>query len=80
MDSKDLQPRQDHIIGQALFRHVNYLYRLKSRMEKVGFMPNDPLFRDVAEAYDAVHKLSVQAQYLSCSSGVGLSPRGETKD
>jgi hypothetical protein len=75
MNSKDLQPWQAEVFGQALFRHVNYLYRLKSRMEKVGFLPGDPLFREVCEAYDAVHKLSVTLHYLSCTSGVGLSPK-----
>jgi len=75
MDSSDLQPWQAHVIGQALFPHVNYLYRLRRRMEQVGFKPGDPLFREVAEAYDAVQKLSVTLHYMSCTSGVGLSPR-----
>jgi hypothetical protein len=39
-------------------------------MEAVEFLPDDPLFRAVGEAYDAVHKLSVQIHYLGC----GMKP------
>jgi len=75
MNSSDLTPDQAAIVSKSIRRLLNYLYRLKSQMEKVGFKPCEPLFRDVCEAYDAVHKLSVTLHYLSCSTGVGLSPK-----
>jgi hypothetical protein len=54
MDSYDLQPWQAQIISNLVRRHLNYLYRLKSRMEKVGFRQSEPLFVKVKAAYDAV--------------------------
>jgi len=74
MDSKDLTTAQAQAISKSLFRLANYLYRLKSRMEKVGFLPSDPLFVKVKAAYDAVFDL----HYRGCSGGVGRSPtKGE---
>jgi hypothetical protein len=49
---------------------MNYLIRLQTRMEKVGFPPDDRLYKLVANAYDAAHRLSVEIHYLSCK-GVG---------
>jgi len=75
MDSKDLTPAQAAVINKALFHHLNYLCRLKARMEKRGFPLSDPLYQKVAAAYDAAHRLFIELHYLSCTSGVGLSPR-----
>jgi hypothetical protein len=57
---------------------MNYLVRLKTRMEEVGFPPADPLYKLVAGAYDAMHRLSVETHYLSCK-GVGR-PSAEGDD
>ena len=43
MDSKDITTAQAQAMSKWLFRPANYLYRLKSRMVKVGFKPIDPL-------------------------------------
>jgi hypothetical protein len=75
MDSQDITPAQAAAIGKIIGQHLRYLGKLQRRMNQVGFLPADPLFRDVAEAYDAIHKLNVSLHYLSCSSGVGRSPR-----
>jgi hypothetical protein len=75
MASEDLKPWQAKIIGNLVRRHLNYLYRLKSRMEKVGSLPSDQLFVKVKAAYDAVFDLSIDLHYRGCSGGVGLSPR-----
>jgi hypothetical protein len=37
MDSKDLTTAQAQAISKLLFHSLNYLCRLKSRMEDVGF-------------------------------------------
>ena len=75
MDSKDLTTAQAQAIRKSLFRLANYLYRLKSPMERVRFKPDDPLFVKVKAAYDAVFDLSIDLHYRGCSGGVGLSPR-----
>jgi hypothetical protein len=77
MDSNDLKPWQAQFIGKSLGRHLNYFYRLTRRMEKVGFLPCDPHFLSVCQAYDAVHRLFVELHYLSCTGGVGRSPKNE---
>jgi hypothetical protein len=54
-----------------------YLNRFRSRMERVDFLPNDPLFRLVCHAADAVRGLWVELHYLSCEHGAGRKPRKE---
>ncbi len=71
MDSDKLTTAQARLLSQALFPHVNYLFRLKTRMERAGFPPRDPLYVLVCDAYDAMHRLSVEIHYLSCEGGVG---------
>jgi hypothetical protein len=71
MDSEYLQPWQARRVHRALQPHLKYLYRLRARMEKVGFPPSDPLFQTVNRAYDSAHALYIQLHYLSCKSGTG---------
>ena len=71
MNRESLQPWQADRLFQALYPGMNYLSRLKLRMEQVGFLPDDPLYRHVAAAYDAMFSLRVELHYLSCRSGVG---------
>jgi len=40
-------------------------------LEKVGFLPSDPLYVRVRLAYDAMHSLCMDLHYRSCKSGVG---------
>jgi len=75
MNSDDLKPWQAQVISNLIRRYLNYLYRLKSRMDKVGFLHSDPLYLKVKVAYDAVFDLSIDLHYRGCSGGVGLSPR-----
>jgi hypothetical protein len=75
MDSKDLTTAQAQAISKSLFRLASYLYRLQSRMVKVGFLPSDPLYAKVKAAYDAVFDLTVDLHYRGCSSGVGMPPK-----
>jgi len=74
MDAKDLTTAQAQAISKSLFDSLNYLF-LNSRMEKVGFKPDDPLYVKVKAAYDAVFDLSIDLHYRGCSNGVGLSPK-----
>ena len=71
MNRESLQPWQADRLFQTLYPGMNYLSRLKRRMEQVGFLPDDPLYRHVAAAYDAMLSLRVELHYLSCRSDVG---------
>ena len=71
MDSSKLTKTQARQLHNALYPHCNYLFRLRRRMEQLGFTVHDPLFAAVTRAYNAMHELSVEIHYLSCESGVG---------
>ena len=75
MDSRSITTEQAKIMADAVRIQLNYLSRLRSRMERVGFPPADPLYREVHAAWAATHSLFVQLHYLSCKSGVGESIR-----
>ena len=57
MNSKALKAWQAKAICKALFPGVNYLVRLRRRMEVTGFPPNDDLYRQVCKAHEAVNHL-----------------------
>ncbi len=66
MDSRTLTVRQAEGLQQAIAQHAQYFGRLRNRMEKVGFVPGDPLYERVKKAHDATHDLSVHVHYLVC--------------
>jgi hypothetical protein len=76
MTSDDLTKSQANAIREALFPGMNYLYRLKTRMEKAGFPTHDKLYQLVLDAYEAANCLSVEVHYMSCN-GVGRPPRAD---
>ena len=41
-------------------RQLEYLGRLRTRMEVRGFPPGDPLYVSVVKAFEAVHELHVR--------------------
>ena len=65
MTSDDLTAEQASRLYEELFCHVNYLQRLRKRMEDLRFDRNDLLYMAVSEAYDAVWRLRQQAHGLS---------------
>jgi hypothetical protein len=71
-----LQHWQAGRVHESLGPSVRYLHRLKARMLKVGFTPDDLLYQLVTQAYDTMQVLSMQLHYLSCKSGVGR-PSGQ---
>jgi hypothetical protein len=75
MNRDALQTWQAKQLLDTLYPSLNFLFRLRRRMEKVGFPPNDPLFLHVCNAYDSMFKLRVELHYLSCKSGVGRPER-----
>ena len=74
MTSDNLTKSQATAIREALFPGMNYLYRLKTRMEKAGFPVKDKLYLLVCAAYEASNRLSNEVRYMSCD-GVGREPR-----
>jgi hypothetical protein len=82
MDRDSVTKDQAKALNTAIQPKLAYLFRLRERMTKAGFPPNDKLYRLVENAYDAMHRLFIELHYLSCD-GVGR-PSGtapaESKD
>jgi hypothetical protein len=78
MDRSTVKKSQAKVVSEALFPGMNYLFRLRERMQKAGFPHDDKLYKMVESAYDAMHRLSVEVHYLSCD-GVG-EPRPKEDD
>ena len=78
MDRSAVKKDQAKTINKALFPSLNYLFRLKERMEKVGFPHDDKLYLMACKAYDAVRALHGEMHYLSCD-GVGNPPKKDEK-
>ena len=51
-------------LSRGLYPVQNYLYRLRRRMEQVGFPRSAPLYALVDAAYDAVHRLNIHVHYM----------------
>jgi hypothetical protein len=77
VDSTTLTIARAKRMHDALAPTLGYLTRLRQRMDRVGFVPGDPLDRDVCTAHEAMHALLSRLHYLSCKSGVGASERRE---
>ena len=73
VNSSNLTPDQLKQLGEILRRQLNFLGRLRSRMERLGFRPDDRLYLATTEAFNAVHALHVECHYLTCPTGVGRS-------
>ena len=69
MDSGDLTTAEADRLYTALYSHLNYLRRLKRRMEDLRFPRDDKLYLAVAAAYEAVWQLRQEAHGLSRRMG-----------
>jgi hypothetical protein len=70
MTSDNLTADQASRLYDALFPHVNYLLRLKKRLEDLRFAGYDPLRLAAAKAYEAdwgatpeAHRRSIRIRY-----------------
>jgi hypothetical protein len=79
MERDDIKRWQARKIAETLHPSLNYLFRLRQRMEKKGFAPGDPYYQMVCRAYDGVQALWVQTHYLSCE-GAGATSSTEEDD
>lgn len=76
MSSDELTRTQVKAIRDALFPGLNYLLRLRRRMVKSGFPPDDPLLKLVNDAYEATWRLNVELNGMA-AIGAGRAPREE---
>src|SRR5262245_2425750 len=67
----DLTREQARAIKKKIRPMLGYLNRLKKRMDRRKFPHNDPLFNEVVNAADALHRLNVSIHYLSCGQSTG---------
>ena len=74
MSSDDLTKSQAKQLSESLFPGVNFLLRLKTRMEKSGFPQDDALYNLVSDAYDASWEL-YRELHMMAASGVGRQDR-----
>ena len=71
MTSDDLTKQQAEAINDKVRPMLNYLYRLRDRMEQRGFPQDDVLMAAVCRAYDAMHTLNVHSHNLTCRQEIG---------
>jgi hypothetical protein len=79
MDGKQLQPWQAAKLRDTVRHRLHFMNRLQRRMEKVGFLPDDPLLKLVRQAQASLHALFIEMHYRSCEGGVGR-PRNKDVD
>jgi hypothetical protein len=77
MNGESLKRWQLERIQKALQPNLNYLHRLRKRMDDTGFVPDDRLYRHVSEAYDKTYALLVELHYLIVGHGMGRPVRKE---
>jgi hypothetical protein len=75
MNSKDFTREQAQQIRESLLPALGYLSRLKQRMDQTRFPSDDPVYRDVLKAQEAMQGLTMRLHYLTCSGATG-DPRG----
>jgi hypothetical protein len=70
MNCDDLTHEQAGKLREVIGPHMEYLFRLRERMTKMGFLTDDKLYQLVDKAYGAMHSLFIELHYMSCQSGV----------
>jgi hypothetical protein len=80
MTGADLTPEQLAWFKAIVGRHLRFYGQLRTRMEKRRFRGDDPLYRGVCQAFNAVHALNVELHYLSCDPGSVGRAKFELKD
>jgi hypothetical protein len=71
MDSETITIEQAQKLTKILYPAANLLIRLRERMERRGFPPNDRLYRCVFEAQQAMQSLTTEVHYLWLGPGGG---------
>jgi hypothetical protein len=71
MRSDDLTRDQARALKNKLQPMLGYLNRLKKRMQRRGFPPDDRLLIAACRAEEALHALSVEVHYVACGDTAG---------
>ncbi len=74
MTSDDITAEQASRLYEGLFPHVNYLLRLKKRLEELRFADDDPLRVAATKAYEAAWELRQEAHRQSVRMGCSRIP------
>ena len=70
----NLTRQQVEALRDAIHERLGWMIRVRERMEKVGFLPSDRLFRLANDAENAMRDLCMALHYTSCEGGVGKTP------
>jgi hypothetical protein len=62
MTRNDITQAQAAKLTKALYPHLNFLFRLRRRMDRLEFSPADTLFQLVDAAYLAPHHFNVDVR------------------
>ena len=65
--------KREHLdkLAAIVRRDLRFYAKLVTRMERLGFAGNEPMYRAAITAHHAVHGLSVMIHYATCDGGVG---------
>lgn len=75
--SRTMTKAEADTIARGLFPGANYLVRLRGRMVQAGFSPQDPIFKLVEKAQEAMQDLCMAVHYETCENGVGRAPNSK---
>ena len=59
VNAEDLKPHQRAQLSAIVTRHCQFYYRLVARMDRLGFMPSDPVYQRAIRVMNAVDLLRV---------------------
>jgi hypothetical protein len=71
MDADDLTPEQCAELPARLRPTLYYLSRVRTRMDRRHFPPQDELRLKVQAACEAMHRLTVDLHYRTCPGRAG---------
>jgi hypothetical protein len=73
----ELTTRQAAEFSRRIGPVLRFLYLCRRRLDAAGYDPTCDFYRDVSQAYRAIHALSVELHYQSIRQGVGRPPKDE---
>ena len=74
MNSSQLTKEQTAKLAEEIAKHQAYFYRLRRRLETLGFPQSDITLIMVGKIHELLTELKMHVHYLSCN-GVGDSTR-----
>jgi hypothetical protein len=71
MDNRDLTSKQVKDVEEIVGRFVRFLSRMLKRMDQLGFVPTDQLYKSTTETYGACRRFLATLQEIGCESARG---------